>query len=194
MILRPMGMLRGASAAALQTGFIAPTSALSFSRLIGGGGSPVLAWTDPENIYGAGEASITVSTFDNGVIPRVLACLAFDLSALADTAEIVGIEVRVACRCSAGSANWIGMAILTGVTTSTVGTVAHYTDSDVPQAFPATEETLTFGGPTDLWGAESLTAATLKASTAGLGFQAQATANDTDIYVSSVTANFYYTT
>src|SRR3990170_4507125 len=55
-------------------------------------------WSSPENVYGAGEASVTAATFDAGDQTFVLKAYNFDFSAIPDGATIDGVVCVVNAR------------------------------------------------------------------------------------------------
>jgi hypothetical protein len=192
MILKPIGLMRSeAASSVLQTGFRAPTAAYGAAVTLGLGGS-MYDWDNEVNVFGAGEASLTSGLFDNNIASRSLVVTAFDFSDIASAATIVGIEAAVTCRCPVGAANWAYACLVSNYVGITQFTIASQLGTGLPKAFPATSQTLTFGGSTDLWGGGASTVGFFKTAANGLAFQAQAKANDTDIYVDTILLNLHY--
>ena len=56
------------------------------------------AWTNVANIYGAGEASVTATSFDAGDQTEVLKAFNFDFTALSTTATVQGLTCTINAR------------------------------------------------------------------------------------------------
>ena len=123
------------------TGFILPQSVETAAE------SPWLDndWVDPANVFGAGEASITDNTFDNGDQSYVLKTYNFDLSSIPAGATIDGVVVRINARCSVNAD--IDLVQLLNTSRAKVGDNKAATPQNVVQ----TAADYDFGGSTDKW-------------------------------------------
>ena len=144
------------------------------------------AWVDPTNIYSnnAAYASVTAATYDTNDYTEVLKATTFGLS-VPTTATITGILVEVKKYCGAGAAK-DGVIQLTKDGAARVGASAA-----TATAWPAAAAILSYGGVADLWGT-TWTPAEVNAATFGVHVAAQATADDTDVYVDFVRITVYY--
>jgi len=129
-------------------------------------------------------ASVTASSFDTNRYTTVLKGSLFRVN-VPRGAIITGIEVSIGKYCSAGAAK-DALVQLTKDGSTCVGD--NYASAD---AWPGSETAVMYGGPTDLWGT-TWTVAEINAATFGLHFAAQATANDTDIYVDYFKITVYW--
>jgi hypothetical protein len=150
-------------------------------------------WSNPENIYGAGEASVTAATFDAGDRTYVLKASAFDPPAIAlipDGSTIEGVLVTINARYAVVVVN-IDLAQLLDTSRAKVGTNQYAT----PQALTTSAVNYTKGGSADKWGNE-LTAAWVKDPDFGvaIGCLAGGSGNsNNDVYIDSVTMEIWYT-
>jgi hypothetical protein len=168
------------------TGVKAPTAAQSISE------SPWSDndWTTPENIYGAGEASVTAATFDAGDQTYVLKAYGFDFSAIPDNAKIDGVQVIINARYATVVVS-LDLAQLLDISRAKVGTNQYAT----PQALTTSAANYSKGGSTDKWG-NALTAAWVKDPDFGvaIGCLAGGSGNsNNDVYIDSVTMEVWYT-
>src|SRR5512139_1543824 len=140
------------------TGAKAPTSATSVSE------SPWSddTWVNPTNIYGAGEASVTATSFDAGDQTYVLKAQGFDFSAVPDGSVINGVTCVINARYATVVVS-IDLCQLLNTSGSKVGT--NHCATPVPLTTTAAD--YTEGGAADLWGNE-LTAAWVKNSNFGV--------------------------
>jgi hypothetical protein len=144
------------------------------------------AWVSPTNIYvdNAVYASVTAATLDTNDYTEVLNASTFGLT-IPSSATITGIKVEVDRYKGAGAAK-DGVIQLTKDGTTRVGTSAA-----TATAWPAASAIATYGGSADLWGT-TWTPAEVNAATFGVHVAAQATADDTDVYVDFVRITVYY--
>jgi hypothetical protein len=144
------------------------------------------AWVAPTNIYvdDSVYASVTAATFDTNDYTEVLNASTFGF-AIPSSATITGIKVEVDRYCGAGAAK-DGVIQLTKDGAARVGASAA-----TATAWPATSTTVSYGGAADLWGT-TWTPAEVNTATFGVHIAAQATGDDTDVYVDFVRITVYY--
>jgi hypothetical protein len=146
-------------------------------------------WSNVENIYGAGEASITTPTFDTGDQSYVLKAYTFDMSAIPDGSTINGVVCVINARYEAGQGSGnINLVQLLSTILAKVGT----NQAGTPTALSTTATDYTFGGTADTWG-NGLTSAWVKNSNFGVAVGMIAAENNADVFIDSVTLNVYYT-
>ena len=167
------------------TGVKAPTAAQTIAE------SPWLddTWVSPANIYGAGEASVTATSFDAGDQTYVLKAYGFDFSALPDNAVIRGVICVVNARYATAPGS-IDLMQLLDISRAKVGT----NQCATPVALTTLAADYTKGSATDLWG-NVLTAAWVKDGDFGvaIGMLAGGTGNNNvDVYCDYVTLEVYY--
>lgn len=147
-------------------------------------------WTTPENIYGAGEASVTAATFDAGDRTYILRGYNFDFSSIPVDSTIDG----VVCVVNARYASAI-VSIDTCQLLDTLGARVGTDQAATPVDLTTSAANYTFGSSTDNWG-NSLTDTWVKNSNFGvaIGMLAGSTGNsNNDVYVDSITLQIYYT-
>jgi hypothetical protein len=143
-------------------------------------------WANPTNIYldNASYASVIAATFDTNDFTEVLKATTFGLS-VPTTATITGIKVEVKRYCGAGAAK-DGVIQLTKDGTTRVGA-----SLATATAWPAAAATVSYGDAATMWGT-TWTPAEVNAATFGVHIAAQATADDSDVYVDFVRITVYY--
>jgi hypothetical protein len=174
----------GALAEAASTGLVLPSSAQSISD------SPWSndAWTDQNNIFGAGEASVTASTFDNADRTYVLKAYNFNFSSIPSNAVITGIRVVVNCRRANGTAN-LALVQLLDASRAKFGNNKTFDENEIP--IPTTAADYEFGGDGDKWGV-LINRALTQDTDFGVGIGFLATGNDADVFVDSVRMEVFY--
>lgn len=115
--------------------------------------SPALAEDDGVDIATAiASTDATVATL-NGADGETIYCASFDFSGIPDDAQITGIEVEVVRQTDSNGA-YDGAVVLSGINGGTDNKAGGY--------WPATLGAATYGGASDLWGSENISAAAVK--------------------------------
>jgi len=146
-------------------------------------------WVNPTNIYGAGEASVTATTFDAGDQTYVLKAYGFDFSAIPAGANIVGVTCVINARYATAAAS-IDLVQLLDVSRAKVGTNL----ASTPTALTTSAANYTFGSGSNLWG-NALTVAWLQDADFGVAIVCLAGGtgnNNVDVYIDSVTLDVTY--
>jgi hypothetical protein len=128
---------------------------------------------------------------DAGQTTQLLAATNFGFGDMPDDATINGIEVRITKQDEDNTgkiSDWIVKLMVSGSPTgnnmAAIGT------------WPGSPTTVTYGGPTNTWGASGLTGATVKSSNFGVQIGAQAalpgSVQDIDINISKIEMRIYY--
>lgn len=147
-------------------------------------------WTTPQNIYGAGTASVTAASYDAGDQTYVLKAYNFDMSAIPDGATIDGV-VCVVNGYYAVVVVSIDLVQLLNTSLGKTGT----NQAATPQALTTGAADYTFGAANNKWGL-ALDAAWIKNSNFGvaIGCLAGGSGNsNNDVHIDSVTLTVYYT-
>jgi hypothetical protein len=167
------------------TGAKPPTAASSTSET-GWSGN---AWLTPGNLYGAGDAAITASTFDAGIHSQVLRAYGFDFSAIPDGSTIQGVQIVIGNAQYATAICALSLAQLLDTAGARVGTNQYAT----PVNLTTSDANYTKGGATDLWG-NALDAAWVKDPQFGVGIGViVGGSNNCDVFIDSVTMEVWYT-
>jgi|WetSurSiteA1Bulk_404760.scaffolds.fasta_scaffold00047_39 hypothetical protein len=166
------------------TGAKAPTAAQSISE------SPWSddAWVNAANIYGAGEASVTATSFDAGDQTYVLKAYNFDFSSIPAGAVIEGVICIINARYANAAAS-IDLVQLLDVSRAKGGT-----NKAGPTALTTSAANYTFGSSSDKWGL-SLTRAWAQDADFGVAIGCLAGGsgnNNVDVYIDSVTLEIYW--
>jgi hypothetical protein len=167
------------------TGAKAPTVAATVSE----GNWSDDTWVSPANIYGAGYASVTATSFDAGDQTYILKAYTFDFSAIPANATIRGVTCIVNAKYATALAS-IDCLQLLDVSRARTGTNLCST----PQALTTSDANYTFGSGTNLWGC-ALTPAWVQDADFGVGIGCLAGGtgnNNVDVYIDSVTLNITY--
>jgi hypothetical protein len=167
------------------TGIKAPTAAQTVGEAPWNDAN--CTWVTPENIYGAGEASVTHSSFDSPDQTYVLKAYGFDFSTIPDGATIDGVQVVINARYAVAAVS-LDLCQLLDISRAKVGTNKYAT----PQALTTSAANYTIGGATDKWG-NSLTPAWVKDPDFGVAIGAVAGGSNSDVFIDSVTMQVWYT-
>ena len=171
----------------------------------GGGGSilgaaPTVAsttaedpWLDdtqvnPENIYGAGEASITSNNYDAGDQSYVMKAYTFDFSSVPVDATIVGVVCQIGAR-SATATHQFDLIQLLSTTRVKGGTNLASTPVTINSISPIELE---FGARDNLWG-NALTETWVKDADFGVAIGVLSNNNNADVFIDYVLLSIYYT-
>ena len=144
-------------------------------------------WTTPANVGAddAAYASITAASFDNLDTSYLLK--ATNISAgIPSGATINGILVEIERHYANGAVADYDVCLTKD------GSTRAGDDKSTGAAFPAADAITSFGGSTDLWGT-TWTEAEINATTFGVLYKMQATANNADGYVDFIRVTVYYT-
>lgn len=146
-------------------------------------------WVSAVNIYGAGYASVTGTTFDSGDQTYVLKAYGFDMSSIPADANIVGVTCVVVAKYASALAS-INLCQLLDISRAKVGTNL----ASTPRALTTSDASYTFGGSSELWG-NALTVAWLQDADFGVALGCIAGGsgnNNVDVYIDSVTLEVTY--
>jgi hypothetical protein len=146
------------------------------------------AWVNPANIYGAGEASVTAATFDNGDQTAVLKAYGFDFSAIPDGNNIDGILVTINARADSTNVG-IDLVQLLDISRAKVGS----NRSNTSQRLTTGAANYNFGGATDKFD-NALTAAWVKDADFGVAVGGHAYTANSQIWIDSVVMTVYHST
>ena len=140
------------------------------------------AWASPANIYGAGSASITASTFDSPDISEILVASGFGFSV---SGPVTGITVVINKRGYTSTDSGKDFRVQLSTTTAFSGLVG--SNKATATVWPATTlADTTYGGASDTWSA-SLTAAQVNSTGFAVFVSAYANVANADIDVNSIT-------
>src|SRR4030066_2350215 len=167
------------------TGIKAPTAAESVGEAPWNDAN--CGWVNPANIYGAGEAEVTHSSFDSPDQTYVLKAYGFDFSAIPDNATIDGVQVVINARYAVAAVS-LDLCHLLNESRAKVGTNKYLT----PQALTTSAANSPVGGAADKWG-NSLTPACVKDPNFGVAIGALAGGANSDVFIDSVTMQVWYT-
>ena len=145
-------------------------------------------WVTPENIYGAGEASITSNTYDNGDQSYILKGYTFDFSAIPAGATIVGVVCTINARSSTSSHQFDLIQLLSDVRAKG-GTNLALTPVTIASAVGAD---YVFGAADNLWG-NALTETWDKDADFGVAIGVLSATNNSDVFIDYVLLSIYYT-
>lgn len=147
-------------------------------------------WVNPNNIFGAGEASVTAATFDAGDQTYVLKAYTFDMSAIPDGSTIDGVIVTINAR-YATALGRIDLVQLLDTSRAKVGDNKAATPVDLTTS----AANYTFGASNNVWG-NALDSAWVKDADFGvaIGMLAGGSGNNNvDVFCDSVLLEVYYT-
>ena len=164
------------------TGFILPQSAETVSE------SPYSndTWVSPENIYGAGEASITSNTFDGPDYSYVLKAYNYNLSSIPAGATIDGVVARINSRAS-NSMNIVLVQLL-NASRAKVGTNL----ASTPVALSTSATDYDFGAADNKWG-NALDETWVKDADFGVAYAVQSGSPNADLFCDYISIDVYYT-
>jgi hypothetical protein len=164
------------------TGEKAPTVATSTSE------DPWLdePWVNPANVYGAGEASVTAATFDNGDQTEVLKVKGFDFSGIPADDVINGALVKINARADSGNVG-IDLVQLLDATGAKVGS----NRSDTAQRLTTSAADYTFGGAADKFD-NALTRAWVTDPDFGVAIGGHSYTANSQIWIDSVVVTIYH--
>ena len=162
------------------TGFVSPGAFASVENTIGD-----IAWSDPANA-GASDNSRATATVSSSGFTQELRGTSLGLSIPADPD---GIEVTIERNTAGGGATVFTDNLVQLIKGGTPGG----DNKASATAWNTTEDTITYGGPTDLWG-QTWTAADINASTFGVLLRAQrAGSSGQTAQVDHIQIKVYYT-
>ena len=167
------------------TGVKAPTAAETVAEAPWEDAS--CTWVSPENIYGAGEASVVHPSFDSPDQTWVLKAYGFDFSAIPDGSTIDGVQVVINARYDIAAVS-LDLCQLLDISRAKVGTNKYLT----PQALTTSAADYTIGGSADKWG-NALDAAWVKDPDFGVAIGALAGGANSDVFIDYVTMQVWYT-
>jgi hypothetical protein len=144
-------------------------------------------WVSPENIYGAGEASVTAITFDNGDQTGILKAYGFDFTAIPDGATIDGVYVTINARSDHATAVKFDLVQLLDTSRAKVGTNLAAT----PVVIVIAAADYNFGAADNLWG-NALDSAWVKDPDFGVAIGVLASTNNSQVWIDSVVMTVYY--
>jgi len=145
------------------------------------------AWVSPQNIYGAGEASVTAATFDSGDQTQVLKAYGFDFSAIPDGATIDGVYVTINARSDHATAVRFDLVQLLDTSRAKVGTNL----AETPVNIVIAAADYNFGAADNLWG-NALTPAWVKDADFGVAIGVHAYTANSQVWIDSVVMTVYY--
>jgi len=146
-------------------------------------------WVSPENIYGAGEASVTTTQFDAGDQTYVLKAYNFNLSSVPDGATILGVICVINARYANAPAS-IDLVQLLDISRAKGGT----NKAATPTALTTLAANYTFGSTSDTWD-NALTTTWIKDADFGVAIGCLAGGsgnNNVDVFIDSVTLEIVY--
>jgi hypothetical protein len=144
-------------------------------------------WVNPGNIYGAGEASVTAATFDNGDQTAVLKAYGFDFSAIPDGSIIDGVLVSINARSDHATLVKFDLVQLLDASRAKVGTNLAAT----PVIIVIAAADYSFGAADNKWG-NALDSAWVKDPDFGVAIGVVAQTNNSQVWIDSVVMTVYY--
>lgn len=154
------------------------------------GSGSYIAWTNPSNVTSGADVTCTVP---DGSLTRYLKCRIEANRLPHDKAKVIGIEIQIE---SIGAGTNVPQFVHLSLLNETTGSAWYQSanKADLTKA-PTSATTRTYGGESDLWGLEEITAADINSGEMYFMIQYYGTGSGTNtITLSDVQYTVYYTT